>query len=47
MAFLSVCRMRSRRGVDGPGIEIEIEAGHVFAKDLNLPPRFVQHTLHD
>src|SRR6516164_11228814 len=25
--------------VDGPGIEVEIEAGHVFAEDLDLPPR--------
>jgi len=36
-----------RGGVDGPGIEVEIEAGHVFAEDLNLPPRFIQHTLYD
>ena len=34
-------------GVDGPGIEVEIEAGHVFAEDLNLPPRFIKHPLHD
>ena len=48
MAFLSVARMRSMRGgVDGPGIEVEVEAGHVFAEDLDLPPRFVQHALHD
>src|SRR5262245_51697413 len=36
-----------RGGVDGPGIEVEIEAGHVLAEDLDLPPGFVEHALHD
>src|SRR4026207_1311864 len=34
-------------GVDGPWIEVEVEAGHVFAEDLDLPPRFVQHAFND
>src|SRR4029079_1865470 len=34
-------------GVDGPRIEVETEAGDVFAEDLDLPSAFVQHTLDD